>query len=270
MKKILLHGAAYLLALFVLAPFLWVLLTSFQDVENLMVVPVRISLFDMNFYYYERLFADEQFIFSLKNSLIVVSVSTFFSMAICSLGGYAIGALRVRRKDFILFLLLGTSLAPPLVFLIPLFMVLRFFQLIDTYMGLVFMFLTFQVPIGIWILRGFFHSIPRDIFDAATVDGCSRLDTFLTIGLPLARPGIIAVGLFSFLQSWNNLLVPLVVTIHRRTTLTVYASNFGWIRQMNYGSATAVAVLSSIPTILLAVVFRKQLIEGLMSGATKG
>jgi len=169
-----------------------------------------------------------------------------------------------------LFSILSVNLAPALTFLIPLFMILRRLQLVDTYTGLVLVFLAFQVAIGIWILRGFFSSIPAELFDAAKIDGCSRFTTFLRVGLPLARPGIIAVGLFTFLDAWNELLIPMVVTVHRRTTLTIYASSFGGMRQLNYGGATAVAVLSAIPTVLLAVIFSRQLIVGLTAGAVKG
>ncbi|HUV07375.1 MAG TPA: ABC transporter permease subunit, partial [Spirochaetia bacterium] len=104
----------------------------------------------------------------------------------------------------------------------------------------------------------------------ARIDGCSRFGTFLRVGLPLARPGIVAVGIFNFIQGWNDLLIPLVVTIYKTTMLTTYASAFGGLYNIDYGGATAVAVLSALPTIIVAVIFRKQLIVGLTAGAVKG
>lgn len=269
-RRVSIYVAAYLIALFILAPFIWVLITSVQNVNNLMTVPTKISLTDLNFSYYKQLFADPRFRLSLSNSLVIVLISTFCATIICSLGGYAMGTLRLRGKTVLLFIILGIILCPGLVFLIPLFMILRSLQLIDTYLGIALIFQIFQVPIGIWILRGFFNSIPTEIFEAAKIDGCSPFGVFLRIGLPLARPGIITVGLYAFLDSWNDLLVPLTVSIYKRTTLTVYAASFGGLKNMNYGGATAVAVLSAIPTIFLAILFRKQIIRGLTAGAVKG
>ena len=265
-----LYATVIFLALFIISPFLWVLVTSFQKTGYLMSVPPRISFREFNFEFYNQLFDDANFRKALTNSIIVVSLATVFSMAICALGGYAVGTIRMRGKSTLLFGILVVQLAPALAYLIPLYMMLRFLNIVDTYQGLVLVFLVFQVPIGIWILRGFFSSIPIELFDAARIDGCSRFGTFLRVGLPLARPGIVAVGIFNFIQGWNDLLIPLVVTIYKTTMLTTYASAFGGLYNIDYGGATAVAVLSALPTIIVAVIFRKQLIVGLTAGAVKG
>ena len=135
---------------------------------------------------------------------------------------------------------------------------------------MVIVFLVFQVPVGIWILRGFFESIPHELYDAARIDGCSRLGAFFRVALPLARPGILTVGIYTFITGWNDLLIPLTMSVYKTTMLTVYASSFGGLYQIDYGGATAVAVLSAIPTILLALIFRKNLVQGLTAGSIKG
>jgi len=265
-----LYIAILFVVLFIISPFMWVVITSFQQTEYLMSVPPRVSFSEFNLEFYEQLFGDENFRKALKNSIIVVSLATVFSMIICSFGGYAVGTFPMRGKSFLLFGILVVQLAPALAFLIPLFMMLRFLNFVDTYRGLVLTFLVFQVPIGIWILRGFFNSIPHDLFDAARIDGCSRFGTFFRVALPLARPGIVAVGIFNFIQGWNDLLIPLVVSIYKTTMLTTYASAFGGLHNIDYGGATSVAVLSALPTIVVAVIFRKQLVVGLTAGAVKG
>jgi len=259
-----------LLLAWLLSPFLWTLITSLQPYECLVSVPPRLELNRLNLGYYCILFSDEQFLTALKNSTIVILTATFISILLTALGGYAVGTFRVRGFSAIMFALLSIQLVPALALLIPLFVLFKTLNLIDTYAGLVIVFLVFQVPVGIWILRGFFESIPHELYDAARIDGCSRLGAFFRVALPLARPGILAVGIYTFITGWNDLLIPLTMSVYKTTMLTVYASSFGGLYQIDYGGATAVAVLSAIPTILLALIFRKNLMQGLTAGAIKG
>ncbi|MFP4442411.1 MAG: carbohydrate ABC transporter permease [Spirochaetia bacterium] len=268
--RILLYVAAVLIVFFLIGPFIWVFITSLQRSDQLMTVPPQVSIKNFNLRYYKQLFSDSNFRLALKNSLVIITLSSLFAMAIASLGGYAVGSFRMKRKGLLLFSVLAVQLTPALALLIPLFMIFNTYQLVDTYAGLVFAFLTFQVPVAIWILRGFFNSIPRELFDSSRIDGCSRFGTFFRIALPLARPGIVAVGIFTFIQGWNDLLIPLVLSVFERTMLTVYAASFGGLYDTNYGGAAAVAMLSALPTIILAIIFRKQLISGLTAGAVKG
>jgi len=259
-----------LLLTWLLSPFLWTLITSLQPYECLVSVPPRLELNRLNLEYYRILFSDEQFLTALKNSTIVILTATSISMLLTALGGYAVGTFRVRGLSAIMFALLSIQLAPALALLIPLFVLFKTLNLIDTYAGLVIVFLVFQVPVGIWILRGFFESIPYELYDAARIDGCSRLGAFFRVALPLARPGILTVGIYTFITGWNDLLIPLTMSVYKTTMLTVYASSFGGLYQIDYGGATAVAVLSAIPTILLALIFRKNLVQGLTAGSIKG
>jgi len=268
--RVFLYLGAAAVVFFILSPFAWVFITSLQKSDYLMSVPPRVSIRDFNLGYYKMLFSDGNFRSALRNSIVVILLASTFAMGIAALGGYAVGCFRIRSKSLFLFAILAVQLTPALALLIPLFMILSTYGLIDTYLGLVLVFLTFQVPVGIWILRGFFHSIPGELFDSSRIDGCSRLGTFFRIALPLARPGIVAVGIFTFIQGWNDLLIPLVVSIQRRSMLTVYAASFGGLYDTNYGGAAAVAMLSALPTTLMAVLFRKQLISGLTAGAIKG
>jgi len=265
-----LYAIVGLLLVWLLSPFIWTLITSIQPYECLVSVPPKLTLNTFNLEYYRTLFSDKQFVSSLKNSTVVILMATFISMWLTSLGGYAIGTFRVRGLSAIMFALLSIQLAPALALLIPLFVLFKTLNLIDTYTGLVIVFLVFQVPVGIWILKGFFESIPYELYDAARIDGCSRLGAFFKVALPLARPGILAVGIYTFITGWNDLLIPLTMSVYKTTMLTVYASSFGGLYQIDYGGATAVAVLSAIPTILLALIFKKNLVQGLTAGAIKG
>jgi multiple sugar transport system permease protein len=270
LKRSGIYLAAFVLVAFILLPFVWILITSVQNTDYLQSVPPRVSLREIDLSSYRQLFADIGFRTSLYNSLVAVTASSLLAMVVASLGGYAVGCFRLRGKSTLLFFMLIVQLVPALALLIPFFMILRSLRLIDTFSGLILVFMVFQVPVGIWMLRGFFASIPHELFDSASIDGCTRLGAFLRIAIPLARPGIVAVGIYTFIGGWNDLLIPMIVSLHRRSLLTVYTTSFGGLYDTNYGGAAAVAVLSALPTVFMAIAFRRQLIQGLTAGAVKG
>ncbi|MBC7109121.1 MAG: carbohydrate ABC transporter permease [Methanomassiliicoccales archaeon] len=258
------------LCMWILAPLVWTALTSVQSYANLTSVPPKISFREFEVYYYRWLFTDELFRRAIIQSVLCVTCATFFATILAAMGAYIIGVYRIRMRTLFLFSLLFIQLIPALALLIPLFILLKMLNLVDTFWGLVLTFLLFQTPVAIWILRGFFEAIPHDIFDAAKIDGCSRLVMFRKIAWPLARPGITATALYTFITGWGDLLIPLTVGIYRWQLLTVYASAFGGLYQIDYGGATAVATLTAVPTIVLAVVFHRKLLQGLTAGAIKG
>lgn len=264
------YGGLILFLVYLVTPFMWTVLTSFQPYEFLTSVPPRITFRQVELSYYTVLFFDPQFRRALINSVIVISSATILCMVLATLGCYAVYILPSKGKSLLLFGLLSIQLAPALALLIPLFVLLKAIRLVDTFPGLLITFLLFQVPVGIWLLRGFFSNIPRDLFDAAKVDGCGRLGILFRIAVPLARPGIVAVGIYTFITGWGELLIPITLSVYKWQMLTVYASAFGGLYHIDYGGATAVAVLSAIPSVLSALFFRKQLIRGLTAGAIKG
>ncbi|MEM3485373.1 MAG: carbohydrate ABC transporter permease [Candidatus Methanomethyliaceae archaeon] len=259
-----------LLLMFILGPIIWTALTSLQSYVNLTSVPPKITLTQIDLYYYKWLFGDVAFRRALLQSITVVGCATCLGIVLAALGAYALGTGQLKGKSVVMFLLLSVQLVPALTFLIPLFLMLRSLQLVDTFVGLVVVFLLFQAPVGIWMLRPFFESIPKEVFDAARIDGCSTFAAFLHVAVPLARPGLFAIAIYLFITGWGDLLIPLTVGIFRYRLITVYASAFGGLYQIDYGGATAVATISAIPSIILAIMFRKQLIEGLIAGAVKG
>jgi multiple sugar transport system permease protein len=273
LRKTVARGVCYALLwgimLFMLGPIIWVIITSLQPMSNLMSVPPRMSLSDMSLMYYRELFEDATFSRSLRNTISITCISTFLVLAISALGAYVVARFRFPAKNLLLFSILGMQLGPAVAFLIPLFIMITKFGLIDTQMGVVLTFAAFVVPVGIWLLRGFFEKIPRELEPAARMDGCSRLGAFLRIILPLVKGGLTATAIYVFIGIWGDLLVPLVLTFSKATTLTVFASAFGGVHNVNYGGAAAVAVLSGLPTMVLALVFRRYLVRGLFEGSVK-
>ena len=269
-KRTGIYVAEALLVIFILLPFVWIFITSIQNTDYLQSVPPRISLRQVDLGSYRELFHDPNFRSALVNSLIAVIASSLLAVTAAALGGYAAGSFHLRAKSVLLFLILLVQLLPALALFIPFFMILRTLRLVDTFAGLIMVFMVFEVPVGIWILRGFFAAIPHELFDSASIDGCSRMGTFIRIAVPLARSGAVAVGIYMFIGGWNDLLILLIVSFHKRSLLTVHTTTFGGIYQTNYGGAAAVAVLSALPTAVMAIAFHKQLIQGLTAGAVKG
>ena len=258
-----------LIVLFMVGPVLWIIITSLQPMSNLMSVPPKVSWQSMTGVYYRELFANASFTKSLENTALITVISTAAVLIISCLGAYAVARFHFPHKEVFLFSILGLQLGPAVAYLIPLFIMVRQLGLIDTHIGVILVFVAFVVPLGIWLLRGFFEDIPRELEPAARMDGCSRFGAFYRIILPLARGGIMATAIFVFISIWGDFLIPLVLTFSRATTLTIFASAFGGLHNVNYGGAAATAVISGMPTIILAIVFRRYLVRGLMEGSVK-
>ncbi|HHY46952.1 MAG TPA: carbohydrate ABC transporter permease [Firmicutes bacterium] len=267
--RVALYICVILMGFFTVAPMVWIVITSLQPYGNLASAPPRVVPKDFNLSLYRELFRDSGFLQSLKNTAIITTVSTVVTVIFGTLAAYAAASYSYRGKNIVLFAVLSLQIAPAIVLLIPIFMLLRRFSLIDTYPGLILIFTLFMTPLAIWMLRGFFQEIPREIEEAARIDGCTRLEAFRYVMVPLASSGLLATFIFCFISAWNELMIPLVLSLTKTTSLTMYASAFGGLYEVNYGGAAAVSVLSSLPTVVLALVFRRYLVRGLLEGAVK-
>lgn len=267
--RLALYLSVFVIGLLMVAPLVWMVITSVQPFNNLASVPPKVSFKDINLAFYDELFRDIRFLQSLKNTSIITILSTSLSILIGIFAAYAAAFYSYKGKNVMLFSVLSLQMAPAIALLIPLFMLLKSFNLIDTYLGLTLTLTVFMTPLAIWMLRGFFRDIPRELEEAARIDGCTRFGTLWHIMIPLASSGIFATFIFCFISSWNELLIPLTLSLSKTNTLTLYASAFGGLYEVNYGGAAAVSVLSSLPTVLLALVFRRYLVQGLLEGAVK-
>jgi len=255
---------------FYLVPFLWTIITSLQPQSVLVSVPLRIDISKFSLQNYKYLFLNKQFILSMKNTFFVTVNTTFLSLIIASLGSYAVARFNFRGRAVFTFSCLSMQLAPGIAFLIPLFIIFQKVNLLDTNIGLVAVFLVFVAPVALWIMLGFFKNIPKELEEAAYIDGCSRFTAFYKIVLPLVLPGLIASGIVVFISVWGNLMIPLVISFSKAITLTVFSSTFAGFHNVDYSGAASAAVLSAIPTVLIALVFRKHFIKGLTEGGIKG
>ncbi|HEX3276809.1 MAG TPA: carbohydrate ABC transporter permease [Gemmatimonadales bacterium] len=251
-------------------PFYWAIVASFTPEARLFQSP---SLLPRNpvLDHYRALFSQRDFWVPIRNSLIVAGTTTAFCVAVGGVCAYALARLRFRGKAPLLGLILAVSVFPQISVVSPLYLVLRRLHLINTYPGLILPYLTFAMPLTVWLLVGFFRQLPAELEEAAMVDGASRLRTMREIIWPLALPGLAATAILTFVYSWNEFLFALSFTLGpERQTVPVAIALFRGQYQVPWGQILAAAVVATAPVALLVLTFQRRIVQGLTAGAVKG
>jgi ABC-type glycerol-3-phosphate transport system permease component len=221
--------------------------------------------------HYRALFDERAFAVPIRNSLIVAGFTTAIALPVAALCAYALARLRMRGKTALLALVLAVSMFPQISVIAPLYLILRELHLIDTYPGLVLPYVTFATPLAIWLLTGFFRQLPRELEDAAVIDGASRVRALREIVLPLAAPALASTAILTFLYCWNEFLFALSFTISpERHTVPVSIALFRGRYQVPWGQILAAAVVATIPVAMLVFAFQRRIVAGLTAGSVKG
>ena len=217
-----------------------------------------------------------QFASYLRNSLIVCAVATVGAVALASLAGFTLGYFRFRGSGAYGIAVIATQLLPGILFLLPVYLIFRQIedatgvQLIDTYQGLILLYVAFFLPLSIWILRGYFSAVPRELLEAAQVDGCTVMGAFWRVLLPLSVPGIVATATYVFLSAWDELLFASVMTNSIATqTVPVGIRSYIGIYQNRYDLLMCAATVACIPPALIFMFLQRQMVSGLTAGAVK-
>jgi ABC-type glycerol-3-phosphate transport system permease component len=222
-------------------------------------------------YHYRALFTERQFWLPIRNSLIVAGATTLFCVTLGSLCAYALARLRFRGKTLLLGAILAVSMFPQIAVVSPLFLLLRTLRLINTYPGLVLPYLTFAMPLTVWLLVGYFRQLPAELEEAAMVDGASRFRAFREVIVPLALPGLAATAILTFVYSWNEFLFALSFTLGpERQTVPVAIALFRGQYQVPWGQVLAAAIVATAPVAVLVLAFQRRIVQGLTAGAVKG
>lgn len=269
--RIFIYGVLTIYLLVAFAPLYWMVLTSLRTQKQIysreaMLVPRSLTLENYLFALTERpLFT------WLVNSFIVALGSVVISIIISAMAGYALARLRFPGRNNLARLLVYTYLVPTSLLFIPMFVIIGRINLLDTRVGLILVYLSFTVPFGSWLLLGFFLTIPKDLEDAAKIDGCSYLGVLFRIVLPLAKPGIAAAFIFCFTEAWNEFLYAAVLlTNETQITAPLGLLRFTVADSFLWGPLTAAALLTSIPAVILFIIAQKFVVRGLTAGAVKG
>lgn len=253
-----------------LFPLYWMLVSSVtaesQIFESPSLVPLGPSLD-----HYRALFDERNFLVPIRNSLIVAGLTTMVTIPVAALCAYALARLHMRGKSALLALVLAISMFPQISIVPPLYLILRELRLLNTYPGLVLPYLTFSAPLAIWLLTAFFRQLPRDLEDAAMLDGASRLRVLRDVVAPLAAPGLASTAILTFLYCWNEFLFALSFTLGPdRYTVPVAIALFRGRYQVPWGEVLAAAVVATIPVALLVFIFQRRIVAGLTAGSMKG
>jgi ABC-type glycerol-3-phosphate transport system permease component len=253
-----------------LLPLYWALIASLGPEERIFgppaLWPSRI-VFD----HFRALFAERRFWIPIQNSIIVASWTTLLSVTAGALCAYALARLRFWGKTMVLAGVLAISMFPQISIVSPLFLVLREAGLVNTLPGLVLPYLTFAMPLSVWLLVGFFRQLPVEVEEAARIDGASHFEAFRHVVVPLSWPGLLTTAILTFLYSWNEFLFALSFTLGpERHTVPVAIALFRGQYQVAWGQVLAGALVATVPVALLVLVAQRKIISGLTAGAVKG
>lgn len=261
------------LIIVVVAPLLWMFLMSIKSEADIISWPPKF-IFDPTIENYRDIFFNPansrlNFMHCLKNSVIITIITLIISLCLSTLASYSLGRLRPTGYMGFNYMILGLRMIPPIAIVVPLFIIWNAIGLYDNMWGLIIPYVALNIPLATWLLEGFFESIPRNLEDAASIDGCTGFQAFYKIILPLAAPGIAATSIFAFSLSWNNLTLPLPLTMTKAATLPVLASQVRTDEGLLWGQLGAYSILMIVPMIIFTIFSSKYLIGGVSAGAVK-
>jgi multiple sugar transport system permease protein len=278
-KSILRAVALTLIGLFFLFPLFWVLLMSVMTNADILRNPPS-PFFVPTLHNYVALISGQlgtvvgtqkiDYMMNLFNSVVLSSCSVILSLLLGVPAAYAFARFKFRLGENMAFTLLSFRFAPPLLVVLPLLIYFQQLGLDDTYFGLIWVYQLITLPLVLWIVRGYFEDVSEDIELAYRLDGHGWLATFFRISIPLARPGIAAAALLSFIFAWNSFIFALILASSGKQPVTVGALAFITASGIEYGQIAAALVFSIVPTLVLAIFTQRYLVEGLSLGAIKG
>ncbi len=253
-----------------LLPFLWFVLTSFKSQTELTAIPpILIPSFHWDFY--ASALEKHGLLRYVANSAIVAGTATLITIVIGSLAAYAMARLDLWWTKYYLLALLAISMFPQIAIAGPVWTILNRLDWLNTYQGLICAYIALTLPLATWILTTFFREVPREIEEAALIDGCSRIQALLRVVLPLAAPGMLTAALLVFIYDWNEFFFALIImTDPNVQTLPVGIALFPGEYTMPWGEISAASTMATLPLIALTLLFQRGIVRGLSAGAVKG
>jgi multiple sugar transport system permease protein len=275
-SRVFLYLFVALVLIVTLFPFYWIINMSLQNNIELYATPPHFFPARPTLENFASVLFEERgmmrFTQAVANTLIVAVATMAICIALGAITGYALARLKWRWGVLFLFVLIGTQMVPPMVDLIPLYIIFsRYLRLIDTRLALVIGYTGWLLPIAVWILYGYFQTIPRDLESAARIDGCTRLQALARVVMPLSAPGIAATAIYVFISSTNEFLFAMIFSSTARSkTIPVALSDMIGKYSIRYGDMTAGAVIAALLPVILALIFQKYLVQSLTAGGIKG
>lgn len=262
------------LLLFVLVslfPLLWVFKMSIVTKSDLFQSPATTLVASPVSDNYQTIFSNPDFRRALVNSTVIAGITTVICLFFGAICAYAIARLRFRFKSTVMTTILAISFFPAVAIIAPLFLLFSNFGLINTYWSVIITDVVFALPLTIWILVAFFKELPKDLEEAAKVDGATTIQAFRKVIVPLAAPGVFTTAILTFIFAWNEFLFAATFLFDTTTQpVTVVIPNFATVYTVDYGAQAAAAVVVTIPLVILVLIFQRRIVSGLTAGAVKG
>ncbi len=259
--------AASLLSIF---PILWMVLTSIKIPQQMYSSPPRLIPSVVTTAHYGEVLKNPLMLRYFLNSAIVSSISTVASIFTGMLAAYGFSRFRFKLKKPLYIFVLGSKMLPVMVLVIPLYIIFIKMNLVDNRLGLIVAYMALTLPLAVWLFRGFLERIPRELDQAAMIDGCGSFQTLIRVILPLLRPAILAVAMYVFLLTWNDFLFALILTVSESVrTISIGMTFYMEELFVNWGALMATSTLMTLPPMVIFILFHKHLTLGLSEGAVK-
>jgi N,N'-diacetylchitobiose transport system permease protein len=252
-------------------PIYWAIATSFKRGVDMTKVSPQWFPFPGTLLHYRDAWHKAFFLSSLRNSAIIVGLTVVIAIAAAFLAAVAVARTNFRGRRAYIVLIIVIQMIPQTALIVPLFVVLSRFHEQNQLIGVTFTYLAFILPFAVWTLRGFVANIPKDLEDAAMIDGCSRFSAFMRVTFPLIAPGLVATAIFAFIQAWNEFTFAyVIIQDNSKETATVWLASFITQEQVDWGGLMAGATMLSIPIVILFLLVQRHFATGLTAGAVKG
>ena len=252
-------------------PAVWILLTSLKTEAELVSRPITYLPHNAVIENYVRAFTDQPLLRYLGNSFAVAIMSTVISLIVASCAAYAIARLNLKRRQLILTCIVASSMFPLVTLLVPIFETMRYLNLLNTYTALVLPYTVLNLPVCTLVLVSFFQSIPRDLENAAMIDGCTRLGALVKVVIPLAAPGVFTAGILGFVNAWDEFLLALSLNSSATMrTLPVGISLYQGEFTFPWPTISAALIVAIVPVAVLIAIFQERVVGGLTQGGLKG
>lgn len=267
-SRVLLYAAVIMICLIAIFPYLWMVLVSIK--EKVLVYKPEVLFFSPTFENYINVFRTRGLGTYLVNSAIVASLNCIISLLLGSLTAYALARYEFRNREKYALFLTFIRILPAVASVIPIYVIAASMKILDTHGLLITVYLLFNIPFTVLMMRGFFEEIPVEIEEAARVDGCTTLQTLVKVVLPLAKPGLVATAIFCVINSWNEFLYAMLLTTYKASTTPTIVQMFKTISGVIWGEMSAVGTVATLPVLIFAMLVQKQMVRGLSFGAVKG
>jgi multiple sugar transport system permease protein len=256
-----------LISLITLFPIIWILITSVKPTIDIPAYPPKI-MFQPTLEHYDRAFSRSGFFSSFLDSTLIAVVVMLLSVTLGSMCAYSLARFNTGGKNF-RFWILSQRMFPPVAMILPLYILMRRLHLLDTYFALIITHTVINLPFTVWLMRGFIIDLPKEIDEAALIDGCSIWQVFWRIIIPVVKPGLVAAAIFALITSWNEFLFAMILTGGVVKTVPLLASEVITDKEVLWGPMSAIGTMAAIPIIIFTLFVQKYIVRGLSYGAVK-